>query len=97
MEKLNVKVNIEEKLYLNKYKSDTVSHLCIKDKTVCAGCKDKPCTYFCPAAVYEWKEERIIVGFEGCMECGACRIACPFNNIEWKFPRGGTGIQFKLA
>lgn len=97
MEKLNVKVNIEEKLYMNRYAADTVSHLSIKDQSVCAKCKDKPCTNFCPAHVYELKDGHINVGFEGCLECGACRIGCPHNNIEWKYPKGGNGVQYRMA
>jgi len=80
------KINIDDKLFLNTYNADTVSHLIIKDQGVCANCKEKPCTEFCPARV-----------FEGCLECGACRIACPNNNIDWNYPRGGFGIQFRLA
>ncbi len=94
---IKIKVNIEDRLYLNRYAANTVSHLSIKDQTVCAKCKEKPCTDFCPAHVYEWKEGRIVAGFEGCLECGACRIGCCHDNIEWRFPRGGNGVQFRLA
>lgn len=97
MDNVKNKVNIDDKLFLNTYNADTVSHLLIKDETVCASCIEKPCTEFCPARVYEYKDEHIVVGFEGCLECGACRIACPHNNIDWNYPRGGFGIQFRLA
>lgn len=90
-------VNIENKLFMNNYKVDTISHLTIKDPAVCEKCEDKSCTNLCPAHVYEWKDEQIVVGYEGCLECGACRIACSHDNIDWKFPRGGFGIQFRLA
>lgn len=97
MRDIKVKVNIEDKLFLNRFRADTDSHLVIKDQSLCTKCKDKPCTSFCPAHVYEWKDEKIIVGFEGCLECGACRIACCFDNIDWRYPRGGYGVQFRLA
>ncbi|MBU1208420.1 MAG: hypothetical protein KKH04_16085 [Proteobacteria bacterium] len=32
----------------------------------------------------------ISVAYEGCLECGSCRIGCPHLNIEWRFPRGDT-------
>ena len=97
MDDIKNKVNIDDKLFLNTYTADTVSHLIIKDETVCANCKEKPCTEFCPARVYEYKDDHIVVGFEGCLECGACRIACPHDNIDWNYPRGGFGVQFRLA
>jgi len=97
MDDKNNIVNIDNKLYMNNYKVDTASHLTIKDPSVCEKCEDKSCTNLCPAHVYEWKDEKIVVGYEGCLECGACRIVCSHDNIDWKFPRGGFGIQFKLA
>ncbi|ABO50069.1 4Fe-4S ferredoxin, iron-sulfur binding domain protein [Desulforamulus reducens MI-1] len=95
---LKGETNIDDKLYLNRWKPDHQSHLVIKDPTVCAEkCAGKDCTFFCPARVYEWRDDRISVGHEGCLECGACRIACPHGNIGWRYPRGGYGVQFRLA
>ncbi len=97
MDDIKNKVNIDNKLFLNTYNADTVSHLIIKDERICDACVEKPCTEFCPARVYEYKDDKIVVGFEGCLECGACRIACPHENIDWNYPRGGFGVQFRLA
>ncbi len=97
MEEQKITVNIDEKLYLNSYDVDTVAHLSIKDPEVCKKCVEKTCTCICPAHVYEWTEDHITLSYEGCLECGACRIGCCHNNIEWSYPRGGFGIQFKLA
>lgn len=95
---LGVEVNIDDKLFLNRWKPDHESHLVIVDESVCAEkCAGKDCTVFCPARVYEWRDGRIAIGYEGCLECGACRIACPHGNIQWRYPRGGYGVQFKLA
>lgn len=94
----DIKVNIDDKLYLNRWKPDEKSHLEIIDESVCAEkCPGKDCTVFCPARVYEWRDGRIAVGYEGCLECGACRIACPHQNIRWRYPRGGHGVQFRMA
>jgi ferredoxin like protein len=90
-------VNIDNKLFLNNYKVDTICHLAIKDQNICEQCKEKTCTQICPAHIYEWKDGHITISYEGCLECGACRIGCPKDNIDWKFPRGGFGIQFRLA
>lgn len=91
-------MKLEDKLYLNRFKPDSKSHLVIKNPEVCLEeCKEKWCTYFCPAGVYEWDEEerRILVGYEGCVECGTCRVGCPYRNIDWRYPRGGFGVTYK--
>lgn len=90
---------IEEKQYLVRYKADSKSHLTVLDFDICATkCPDKICTVFCPGEVYKWeKEGRMFVGYEGCHECGSCRIGCPHENIKWEYPKGGHGIIFRLA
>jgi ferredoxin like protein len=91
-------VNIEEKQYLVRFHADRESHLRVIDPDICATkCEEKWCTIFCPADVYKWEGERMHVGFEGCHECGSCRIGCPHMNIEWCYPKGGHGIVFRLG
>jgi len=97
-------VNIDEKLGLLTYKNDHQSHIEIKNPdpqtSPCAiECKDKPCTTVCPARVYVWEEalKKIVVNYENCIECGACRMLCPFDNIACHWPRGGFGVQYKLG
>ena len=62
--------------------------------TRCAG---QPCLYFCPANVYRLENGRIGVAWEGCVECGSCRVACPHLNIEWRFPTGGCGVSLRFG
>lgn len=95
MDMKDINVNIDDKLYMDRYNVDIHPHLAVKNQDICKKCESKSCTTFCPARVYEWKNDRIIVGFEGCLECGACRIGCPHDNIDWKYPRGGFGVQFR--
>jgi ferredoxin like protein len=94
-------VNIDEKLGLVEYKADhSHSHIKIKNPDICVkDCKDKPCTKVCPAHVYHWEEsqKRIIVAYENCVECGAARVMCPYSNIDFHWPRGGFGVQYKLG
>jgi ferredoxin like protein len=47
--------------------------------------------------VCKWEGLRMQVGYEGCHECGSCRIGCPYQNIKWEYPKGGHGIVFRLA
>lgn len=90
-------MKIEDKLYLLGTKADTTSHLAILDAAVCLSCALKDCTYVCPADVYHWNEEQgtLVVGWENCVETGACISACPYANITFRYPRGGYGVEFK--
>lgn len=93
---MNEYENIDDKLARVKLNPDKISHL-IVDVNGCKECKKKPCLYICPANVYNWDEdkEEIIVNFENCLECGACRIACEKKNIQWEYPKGKYGVIFK--
>ena len=93
-------MNLMDKLYLNRFVPDNESHLKIKDPKICKEkCDAKYCTYICPAGVYSWdkESERIMIAYEGCVECGTCKYGCLFSNIEWRYPRGGFGVSYKFG
>ncbi len=94
-------VKIEDKLYLNRWLADEESHLIVMDQGIClTRCGEShsyACTIFCPASVYKFEGNMISVMYEGCLECGACRLGCPYRNIEWHFPRGGYGVTYKFG
>lgn len=87
---------IQNKLMTVKYNCANDSHL-IVDQDICKSCKEKTCIYICPADVYsqDEKSENIIMQYENCLECGACRIACPKKNISWRYPSSGCGVVYK--
>lgn len=89
-------VNVDDKLAKVKYVPDEECHL-NPDQAKCLICTSKVCTFVCPAKVYEWDEEnkRLIIGYENCLECGACRVACEKKCIDWKYPKGTKGVTFK--
>ena len=92
-------MKIEDRLFLVKFNADKTSHLKIVSYDVCRSCEPKPCLSFCPASVYAWDEEErmVTVAYEGCFECGACRVGCPEFNIDWRYPRGGYGVAFRFG
>ncbi|BDC18276.1 4Fe-4S dicluster domain-containing protein [Acidianus sp. HS-5] len=93
-------MRIEEKLYTLRYKRDEQPHLLIKDQDACRECNEKygsPCVGVCPANVYSFINGKLVVSYENCVECGACKIVCPFNNIIWKYPRYGLGIALRYG
>jgi len=90
---------IEERLYADETRPDTVSHLEIDDPSRCPECLGKECTHVCPSGTYQWEDEgqRVVVSFENCLECGACRLVCPHTNITWRYPMGGMGICYRYG
>ena len=90
------KKSIQDKLANLKYNSNTSAHLKV-DLNKCEKCKEKTCTFICPANVYEYNEDiaEITVQYENCLECGACRISCPKDAISWEYPASGSGVIFK--
>lgn len=89
-------MSIDDKLSTVKYTSDIYSHL-NPDNNECLKCCTKCCTIVCPANVYSWDEEnkKLIVNYENCLECGACRIVCEKQCLKWEYPRGTKGVTFK--
>ncbi len=92
-------VNVDDLLASLKYYVDEdYAHLWIKDQNVCANCQNRPCLYFCPVGVYKQDgQDRIMVGYQACVECGSCRVGCPEENIGWTLPRGGYGVAYKFG
>ncbi|MGC9358698.1 MAG: ferredoxin family protein [Anaerolineae bacterium] len=40
---------------------------------------------------------KIQVAYQACVECGSCRVGCPYKNIGWQLPRGGYGVAYKFG
>ncbi len=90
-------MKIEDKLFLDRFKVAEESHIKIINADKCRNCQSEACLYFCPANVYRREGDRIVVHYEGCLECGSCRIACEHLNVDWQFPKGGYGIAHKFG
>lgn len=92
-------VNIEEKLFQNRYKVDAgCPHITVRNTDVCQSCDAKPCTVCCPAGCWSLDDGgKIDLVVDGCLECGTCRLVCDSDNVDWNYPRGGFGILFKFG
>lgn len=91
-------VNVEEKLFQNRYRVDADrAHIRIRDLAACGHCDTKPCIVCCPAGCWRLEDGRVDVVVDGCLECGTCRIVCAVANVDWNYPRGGYGILFKFG
>lgn len=91
------KMSIEERLALTKFEVHGEPHIILRiDK--CRKCGFKICISSCPAGLFTLNESgEIQFTYEGCLECGTCRIVCPEDAIEWSYPPGGFGVQYKFG
>jgi ferredoxin like protein len=85
--------SIEDKLAVNKYDIDKDRHIQIRED-ICATCEAHPCLFACPADCFKLREGHITFSYEGCLECGSCRIVCDKEAVEWALPRAGFGICY---
>ncbi|MBU4213932.1 MAG: 4Fe-4S dicluster domain-containing protein [Actinobacteria bacterium] len=50
----------------------------------------------CPARVYSKEPDGSIgVEYAACLECGTCLAVAPAGSLQWHYPRGGFGVQFR--
>ncbi len=92
-------VRVEEKLFQNRYRVDAGrAHIKVRPHTVPSPALLALLTA-CPARCYELSDKgQVEITVDGCVECGTCRIIGePTGDIEWTYPRGGYGVQFKFG
>ena len=83
-----------------RHREDEPPHIIFSDSGKCTSCGEEfgchPCQYFCPAEVYKFERERLILSPSNCVHCQTCRIKCPHQVIEWQVPEGGDGPRYKV-
>jgi len=91
-------MSIEAKLGLDVFKIDTEPHILIDHEICQAKCQIRFCLNICPAELYTLgKQGEVQVNYEGCLECGACLIACGHQALAWHYPRAGHGVQYRFG
>jgi len=91
-------MKIESRLALNKFDVDQQAHIRLKEE-ICAKCDHRVCITICPAECFKLKEDenKMVFAYEGCLECGSCRVACEKGSLEWDYPRGSFGVSFEYG
>jgi electron-transferring-flavoprotein dehydrogenase len=51
---------------------------------------------FCPAGVYEYVDEKLVINSQNCIHCKCCSIKMPKEYIDWTVPEGGGGPQYQV-
>jgi len=89
-------LRIEDILNSNIWDVDHEPHIKV-DASKCEHCEKKVCINLCPAGCYTLLEGKVLFSYEGCLECGACRVMCTEMAIEWNYPVSGKGIHFRFG
>ena len=89
-------MTVTEKIAVNKYELDEGHpHIVVHEEASRAKCKNLACLLVCPARVYSEVNGKIMADWAACLECGACKAACPTDALDWVYPRGGFGIVYR--
>jgi len=80
------------------HNEDQPVHLTLKDPTIpvkvnlaeYAGPEGR----YCPAGVYEFVENKLVINAQNCVHCKTCDIKDPKQNIVWVAPEGGGGPNY---
>lgn len=51
---------------------------------------------FCPAGVYEYVDEKLVINAQNCVHCKCCSIKMPGEYIDWTVPEGGGGPNYQV-
>ncbi len=90
-------IGLKAKLGLDVFKPDKEAHIRIKPGME----KDprlKRAILVCPAGLYRENEKgEVELTIDGCLECGTCRLACGTEVLDWNYPGGGSGVQFRFG
>lgn len=90
-------MGLKAKLGVDVFKPDTTPHIKIKPGME----KDprlKKAVLVCPAGLYSENEAgEVEFTIDGCLECGTCRLACGTDVLDWFYPPGGFGVQFRFG
>jgi electron-transferring-flavoprotein dehydrogenase len=82
------------------HREDEPSHITFREASQDESCnKDfgcHPCASFCPAEVYKFEDDKLILSPSNCLHCQTCRLKCPRQLIKWEVPEGGDGPRYKI-
>ena len=90
-------MKIDDKLALDLFHVDKDPHIVVNQE-ICAKCPHRKCTYMCPVENYKVEDNgKVVFSWEGCLECGTCKVVCDQGAITWDYPRGGYGIIYRCG
>jgi ferredoxin-like protein FixX len=95
---LEAAMNIESKLGLDVLALDKEPHKVVNQAVCRERCRRRVCLTVCPARLCTQAEDGcIVLNWEGYLECGTCKLACVQGALEWRYPQGGFGVQYRFG
>jgi len=93
------KVNIPDKLGINKFHTDEFNAHVEVDKAYPDKTEMDLLVRACPAALYSVDEKgTLFFDYLGCLECGTCRILSERKVVKsWNYPQGTLGIEYRMG
>ena len=91
-------MSIDDKLGCNKFHpDDNYAHIELNEE-----CRDmaaiKRVVMACPAQLYRLDNGKLSFNYEGCLECGTCRVVGGGTVLKgWNHPMGGMGVEFRMG
>ncbi len=97
-----ITVNVDELIGVNKYNvDDENAHIKLDSEDVNAVDDGEfaKLVRVCPAHCYKVDEDgNKTFDYNGCLECGTCRICCGDTIIaQWKMPEPTMGVQYRFG
>lgn len=94
---MTVQPSVAEKLARDSYTTDEeFSHISIDQELARRTGTGKLLVAVCPAHVYtEEADGSISIEYAACLECGTCLAVAAPGVLEWRYPRGGFGVEFR--
>ena len=71
------------------------SHITVDQELCRSTGTDKVLIAVCPAGVYQERDGQLTVDYAGCLECGTCFAVAAPGAIQWHYPRGGYGVNYR--
>ena len=93
------KVNVAEKLGVNKYHTDEHNPHIQVDKEYLDRDEIERVVRVCPAALYSVDDNgTLFFDYLGCLECGTCKVLSEGKEVEdWNYPVGTKGVEYRLG
>ena len=71
------------------------SHITVDQELCRSTGTDKVLIAVCPAGVYQERDGQLTADYAGCLECGTCFAVAAPGAIQWHYPRGGYGVNYR--
>lgn len=88
-------LKVEDLLQRNVFDVDEEAHIAIPSDDQSG--IPKALTLLCPCGCYTKVGEKLLYSYEGCLECGLCRVISNNPRMKWEYPKSGRGVHYRFT